>query len=341
MLRTSRSLLSLLLVALLWFQSLPQVWAAVSAGECVNGLSQAQIDQLYSIGVKESRIQEMCADSSLNPASLDAVLNSGVPESFIRRLFDNNQASSVINNWPGIMAGFATTGQLPAGITPYYPEEKAVFEMIGLTPAQLQFIPPKGLKEALDTYTKEQMNKAFDGAVGFAAGLAMSYLNLAVLAILSPLLLIACKSRVSVLTYVGVSMAYLIVEISLWSQYTKAINRITNLVEGAPEEIEKIQEDSKEAIEETRNVGTGTAGAVQRDCGPLVSSGASAQDIADCIAETGTSTDTSKAEESWKKVGEDVVNQVKMLEYARDSLDTIHTIIKTKAFNATITAGVG
>ena len=54
--------------------SIGTVYARVDAGQCVNGLTQVQIDRLYEMKIQEGRIQEMCRDGALQPSKLNDLI---------------------------------------------------------------------------------------------------------------------------------------------------------------------------------------------------------------------------------------------------------------------------
>lgn len=52
----------------------PVANARVSAGQCVNGMDDLQINRLYEIGVIEERILEMCKDSALDRDKINQLI---------------------------------------------------------------------------------------------------------------------------------------------------------------------------------------------------------------------------------------------------------------------------
>ena len=70
----------------------PLAEAKDTAGQCVNGLTQQQIDRLYKVGVQESRIAEMCQDATQVPASSTSLLLL-TKSLLLRRLINVSQTS--------------------------------------------------------------------------------------------------------------------------------------------------------------------------------------------------------------------------------------------------------
>ncbi|HAZ12133.1 MAG TPA: hypothetical protein DCY86_05045 [Bdellovibrionales bacterium] len=475
----------------------PVAEAKVTADQCSNGLTQAQIDQLYKINVQETRIAEMCHDSALDPKKLDQLIGShkvpsleemnkciadvsalftefddlinkgfdvaqdaltfttqcqaivspaqvascvaqaqnlqtksqnlrdqGVvfsnktppvqqqckdaltkdsaqmPDSFVRRILDNNKASDVLNtDWKKAFADWQATGKLPDDITPYYPEERDALKMLGLTDEDLQYMPPRNFAAAAEDFAVEQMNKGLDAAIPTAAGLGLHVLLVLGWAIGSWFHLIGCASRASVWVYIAGSMTYIALEIALAFEYKELIDRIQKLIGAAKksvqvtlddvkalqDEAKGIAKDGKEFSTEVKGlyntckdlvgqmqstatsvgsslgsclpsipgvpgVGGGTGTGTSQQCLDDTREGYndSSAAIQDCMARAqaaGLSAEELKQKgmtflDNVDKAGQGAVNQLKLLKYARDTMQKVTDIINDKSRNTFIFAAV-
>lgn len=307
----------------------PIAEAKVSAGQCVNGMNDLQINRLYEIGVVEDRILEMCKDSALDsgkinqlimpvkvpsqaqiqqclddvqkvwdqgkdlfevgldlskgvssfqaqcsaivsPAQVNNCINTAnnlisqtnalsangisfnnnlsntqqqcqtnltngeellaLPNSLLRRLLSNNKASDLLaQDWPSLVKNWDKDGKIPEGISPYFPEEKKALYMLGLDDEDLQYVPPRGIQEKGAEWAKDNLDKGVAAKKGTMAGLAITYLNLLLVALFSPFHLFSCWSRPSVHAFVASSAVYLGLELSLIKKYKTLIKKIRAL----------------------------------------------------------------------------------------------------------------
>ncbi len=338
---------SLVLIFVLLHINIEYSYATVSAGQCSNGITQDQIDKLYSLGVNESKIEEICADSSIDPVKLDMMLSSGLPESILRRLIENNDVGNLTNNWPSIMASFIATGQLPPGVTPYYPEERDALKMIGLTDADLQYLPPANIEEKATEWAKSNVSEALDDSILMSTGLAITYLNLVVLAILSPFLLFNCRHLPSVLWYVGSSGVYLAAEALLTILYFKAEEETREVIKGGkeasedmPSALDDAQTETEGYIDEVGNWAGDNASDVAEDCQESAASGgASVGTLEDCANAATPDVDDTNLKESWDNFANEAVDVVLLFKKIRDLMLTVRKILILKSIAAAALGG--
>ncbi|MBT6325552.1 MAG: hypothetical protein HOJ35_06255, partial [Bdellovibrionales bacterium] len=338
---------SIVLIFALLHMNIEYSYATVSAGQCNNGLTQTQIDKLYSMGVNESKIEEICADSSIDPIKLDMILSSGLPESILKRLIENNDVGNLTNNWPSIMASFVATGQLPPGVTPYYPEERDALKMIGLTDADLQYLPPANMEEKATEWAKNTVSEALDDSILMSTGLAITYLNLVVLAILSPFLLFNCRHLPSVLWYVGSSGVYLAAEALLTILYFKAEEETRQVITGGeeaaedmPSAIDDAQNETDSYVDDVGNWAEDNASDVAADCqASAASGGASLSTLEDCANAATPDVDDTNLKESWDNFANESVDVVLLFKQIRDLMLTVRKILILKSLAAAALGG--
>ncbi|TNE98562.1 MAG: hypothetical protein EP326_09615 [Deltaproteobacteria bacterium] len=199
--------------------------------DCINKANAliAQTNALSAKGISFnnnlSNTQQQC---QTNLSDGDQLLS--LPNSLLRRLLSNNKASDLLaQNWPEIVKNWDANGKLPDGISPYFPEEKKALYMLGLDDEDLQYVPPRGIQGSGEEWAKNNLDKAMSAKKGTMAGLAITYLNLLLVALFSPFHLFSCWSRPSVHAFVASSAVYLGLELSLIKKYKTLISKIRAL----------------------------------------------------------------------------------------------------------------
>lgn len=381
--------------ALTFTQQCQNIVSPAQVQSCVNqGLSLQQKSQnLRNQGIvfsnKTGPVQQQCKDALTKD-------QAAIPDSFIRRILDNNKASDVLNtDWKKAYEDWKDTGKLPDNITPYYPEERDALKMLGLTDEDLQYMPPRNFAAAAEDFAVEQMNKGLDSAVPTAAGLGLHVLLVLGWAIGSWFHLIGCASRASVWAYIAGSMTYIGLEIALAFEYKELVDRINKLiaqgqksvqvtlddVKALEGEAKGIAADGKEFTTEVKELyntckdlvgqmqSTGSSvGSSLGSCLPSIpgmgGGGSGTGDPQQCLDDTRQGYNDSSAAiqdcmaraqsaglnaadlkqkgmaflDNVEKAGQGAVNQLKLLKYARDTMQKVTDIINDKSRNTFIYA---
>jgi len=202
--------------------------------------------------VIDAKVIEICNDPGVTAQKLACLMNPvplppelhppseiEVPESIQRRLIMNNQVSKITpDNWPNWALAFSN-GNVPDGIDPYFPEERAALKALGFTDEDLKKLPPAGdrLNEVLDKYADEQYDNAKGMATGYAGGYLFGVAMVTLYAVFgSWFVFFKCKSMPSAIIFFTSSMVYIVKLLAMIKTYIDFIGSIVDTMESKPAE---------------------------------------------------------------------------------------------------------